>query len=90
MNSTIWKFVLGPWASRVGMPRDARILHVHEQDGQVCIWAEVDPMAPTVERKVALRPTGGRADQTAVYVGTVHLVEAGRPIVLHVYDGGEA
>lgn len=86
----IWKFTLDPYGTRVQMPKGARLLHVHEQAGDVCVWAEVDMTAPNVDRILIPVGTGHPIPRVALaYVGTAHLVEAGTPVVLHVYDGGE-
>lgn len=86
----VWKFTIEPWGTRVEMPKGARLLHVHEQNNGVCVWAEVDVTAPKVDRIVLIVGTGHQVPRGAqTYVGTAHIVEAGQPIVLHVYDGGE-
>lgn len=90
MSKTVWKFTVHPWDTRVEMPKGARLLHVHEQGGDVCLWAEVDPAAPKVDRVVLVFGTGHPIRHEQIeYVGTAHLVEAGQSLVLHVYDGGE-
>lgn len=85
----IWKFTIEPWQIATKMPKGARLVHAHEQAGEVCVWAEVDPQAPLVTRRITAAPTGVSIIVEAKYVGTAHLVEHGTPIVLHVYDGGE-
>jgi hypothetical protein len=80
----IWKFTVQPWQTQMVMPQGARLLHAHDQRGEVCVWAEVATDAPTVFRKVLVIPTGGLCNG-AQYVGTAHLGE----FVFHVYDGGE-
>ena len=87
----IWKFVLDPWRSKVSMPKGARLIHVHEQAGNVCVWAECDPAAPEGERRLIVVGTGHQVPRGEwTYVGTAHIVEALALLVLHVYDGGEA
>lgn len=87
---TIWKFTLDPWRDLVEMPKGARLIHVREQNNGVCVWAEVDPDAGMVERLVYIVGTGHPLlARVPTYVGTAHIVEAGVPLVLHVYDGGE-
>lgn len=87
-ETEVWKFTIQANQTHMEMPAGARLLHVHEQRGQVCVWAEVDPLAPKVLRKVLAIPTGGRAVGVS-YVGTAHLVYGGGNLVFHVYDGGE-
>jgi hypothetical protein len=82
----VWKFTLQPWQTAMHMPAGARLLHVNEQRGEVCVWAEVDPEAPTVLRSLLAVPTGGYPGGRT-YVGTAHLRESG--LAFHVYDGGE-
>lgn len=87
-EAAVWKFMVLPWQTAMEMPKGARLIHAHEQAGQVCVWAEVDPAAEPVLRKVLVVPTGNLSTGLT-YVGTAHLVEGGQALVLHVYDGGE-
>jgi hypothetical protein len=87
-DRTIWKFTLAPGnAAGVSMPIGANILHVHEQHGDICLWAEVDSKAPYELRRIAIYGTGHEmpADPGA-YIGSVHLAN-GR-LVFHVYERG--
>lgn len=87
MSRAIWKFTLEPWSQTgVRMPAGSRLIHAHEQHGEVCVWAEVDPDAASVIRSIVAVPTGGYPGDRA-YVGTAHLTNTG--LVFHVYDGGE-
>jgi hypothetical protein len=91
----IWKFTLDPLRTSVRMPQGARLLHAHEQHGEVCVWAECDPSAPVVARRIQAVTTGGRVTvrtgdvswdpNGCEYVGTVHVGS----LVFHIYDGGE-
>jgi hypothetical protein len=88
MPREIWKFTVDPWDSRVEMPAGSRLLHVHEQAGRVCVWADVDPAAPTVERVLVVVGTGHPIPRAAkTYVGTAHITENGHRLVLHLYEG---
>ncbi|MDB4928307.1 MAG: hypothetical protein JWM10_791 [Myxococcaceae bacterium] len=81
----IWKFTLDdPGKRRFHMPAGSRLIHVHEQGGNPCVWADVNPDAPMVWRHLNVIPTGSVA--VGEYVGTVHL---DGPLVFHIYDGGE-
>jgi hypothetical protein len=70
----------------IEMPAKARILSVGNQGDQVCLWAEVDPDSPTLERRVLIAGTG-HATPPGEFIGTV-LTNDGS-LVWHVYDGGE-
>lgn len=73
------------------MPKGAKVLHVHEQNGDICLWALVDvpkpPQNPEWERRkfIALA-TGDKIpdDWTVEYVGTVHM--HGGALVFHVFE----
>jgi hypothetical protein len=88
VSRTIWKFELHPARPDVQMPAGAKLLHVHEQNGKVCVWAEVDSGAPLVLRRFYYSMTGGMVID-APYVGTAHITEGIEPVVVHVYDRGE-
>lgn len=74
----------------VRMPRGARLLTVQAQGDTPCLWAMVDPVAPFMARKFALRGTGHSAEglSLAPFVGTFQL--EGGAFVGHVFDLGEA
>lgn len=87
----VWKFALDPYRPEVEMPQGATMLNVHEQKGQVCVWAEVDTQAETTLRKLYAVPTGGVIPPHTTYLGTAHFEDVfGTLLVIHVYDGGEA
>jgi hypothetical protein len=88
---TIWKFKLDPFIPHVRMPQGAKLLHVHEQKGQVCVWAECDPMKPTALRHLEIVPTGNPLPQGGTYIGSAHVASMtmGMMLVFHVYDRGE-
>lgn len=73
----------------VTMPRGARLLAVQVQHGRPCVWALVDPDAPLVTRRLALRGTGHPAEGLAMapFVGTFQL--EGGAFVGHLFDLGE-
>jgi hypothetical protein len=79
----VWKFILEyTWeVNSFIMPKGAKIVHVHEQDGKVCLWAEVEPrLAET--RSFLIAGMGQKIDDAAVYIGTAHI----GPLVWHVYE----
>jgi hypothetical protein len=58
MNS-IWKFQLELRdAQSVQIPQGAKLLTVQMQDGEPCLWAEVDPSAVKESRAIELVGTG--------------------------------
>lgn len=58
------------------------ILHVHEQNGAPCLWAEVDPSADPDARTFYVVATGEDVPPGGNYVGTVHIGWT----VWHIYD----
>lgn len=62
-----------------------KLLHVADQRGSLCMWAEVDPSEPVLsERKFTVVGTGWQEPlEKCDYVGTA-LMQVGT--VLHVYE----
>ena len=73
----------------VEMPEGARVLSAGAQNGEVVVWALVDPHAKTVLRRFAIYPTGLTEvpEHPVNFVGTVMLL--GGALVFHVFDVGE-
>ena len=74
------------------MPKGARILSLHTQNGRPKIWAIVDPETELVDREIVTVGTGFVLDEmferkNAKFVGTF-LVE-NEMLVFHVFDFGE-
>ena len=85
---TVWKYELyadGETQLRP-MPRGATIVHVAEQRGSLCLWAEVDPNRSLVDRCFVVHGTGHPIEHDGVYVGT--LIHFGGDLVWHVYEVG--
>jgi hypothetical protein len=82
---TIWKYEI-PVADEFGvaMQQDAQILCVQVQHGHPCIWAIVDPEAPRVERRLAVRGTGHPLGDVGLYIGTFQ-VHSGS-LVFHLFE----
>lgn len=81
----IWKFPLRQNACEVTMPTGAKILCVHNQHDNPCLWALVDPQAPQETRHFRVFGTGGNIDATGLsYIGTAHKIEGW--MVLHVFE----
>lgn len=89
--TTVYKYVLVPDdVIRVSMPSGARLLHFGEQDGQYCVWAEVDPSAPQVVRMLRMAGTGHPIYESmsgVPHVGTC--ISMGGRLVFHLFDLGE-
>lgn len=68
----------------VPMPKGAKILHVALQAGSVCLWAEVFPAMPKVNRCIEVFGTGNPMDESflRVYIGTVQ----DGSLVWHIYE----
>lgn len=65
----------------------AVLLDAQLRDGQLVLWAEVDPDGPVERRKVMVFGTGFELpDVPRRHVATVQR----GALVLHVYDGGRA
>ena len=84
---TVWKFpIVVTDRQHVIMPSGARVLAVHPQHEQLCLWAVVDPDAPKTATLIHIAGTGHQLpddiDQFR-YAGTAHL-HAGA-LVLHVF-----
>lgn len=85
---TIWKFQLERReVQTIGMPAGAMVLHVGIQEGEIMLWAAVDPDRPTVGRNFAIVGTGQPCPTPAEaeYHGTVF----DGPFVWHIF-GEEA
>jgi hypothetical protein len=84
---TVYKYPL-PLNDRVTLeiPRGAKPLYVAEQNGQLCLWALVDPEHVEEERGFYILGTGQRTtdDKTTQYVGTA-ICDGGR-FVWHVFE----
>lgn len=85
----IFKYSLvGENVQDLALPRGARIIAAQTQYGGVCLWAIVEPDAPTEYRRVVVIQTGhplpdNIADFT--HVGTVQVGTG--PLVVHVFVG---
>ena len=84
----VWKFELQLNDEvALKMPACAVLLHVGTQGTQLCLWALVDPEAPTAERRIRVAGTGHPIDYAPVelrHVGTVLLADD--RLVFHVFE----
>jgi hypothetical protein len=95
MGLTIWKYPLtgGGFVDfkqadeEIEMPCTKRILHVgRDPQGQMCIWAMVNPEDPKNKYKISIRGTGHDASDVAhhQFIGTVF----DGPYVWHIFIDG--
>jgi hypothetical protein len=83
---TIYKYDLDPFNQYLDIHRGALLRHVHEQNGQLRVWAEVDTDQPIESMPVVIIPTGGNVPENTYYVGSGHIPgEVGTMFVFHVY-----
>jgi hypothetical protein len=85
-DETIWKFVLKPVDEQtVEMPSHARVLSAKEQDGEICVWALVNPNDYKTQRMFRVVGTGHTSERLDLwqFVDTVML--AGGALVFHVF-----
>jgi hypothetical protein len=85
VSRVVWKYDLSgvEWTFR--MPSGAMVRHVAEQDGQIRLWAEVDPSALLENRTFVVAGTGHPLPNRELqFVGS--LLAAGGEFVFHVYE----
>ena len=89
MSATVWKYALKATAQQlVSIPQGAKLLHVAEQHGELCLWAHVDPSQSVEDRGIAIIGTGHNAPDPGQmdHVGSVLM--HGGALVFHVFDAG--
>lgn len=83
MKKTIYKYHLANMPSQVkNMPAGAQILHVGMQEGEVCLWAIVDPSQPDEERKIFMTAGAPILESYKQYLGTIMYGN----YVMHVFE----
>lgn len=81
----VFKYVIAVTDQQiVMMPAGAQILTVKLQNGQLCLWALVDPEMPEKPRRIYVHGTGHDVRPDAKYIGTV--MYAGDSLVFHVFE----
>lgn len=84
----VWKFpVRFNDLTDVEMPDGAKILHVNDQYGVLCIWALVDPQQKKEIRQFRLAGTGHPISMPAdklIHVGSY--LTAGGQLVFHLFE----
>lgn len=83
----IYKYVLEMVdLQEIEMPLGASILSAHNQDGQICIWAQVDETMPMETRQIEVVGTGNpmpeHGGKYREFIGTV----IWPPLVFHIYE----
>jgi hypothetical protein len=87
---TVFKYVLPMHLSNniaIKMPPGAKVLTCREQDGNICLWVQVDPMLLASEDRIfSYFGTGHPMPENAnlKYVGTAML--SGGGLVIHVFE----
>jgi hypothetical protein len=85
MSKTIWKFELSLEHPNIEMPAGAQILHIATQRETPCIWALVNPKAPTMTRYLRVYGTGHpMPNDPGAYLGTFQL--HGGSLIFHVFE----
>ncbi len=80
----VWKFELHPFSS-LSMPVGAKPLSVHAQNGNICLWAEVDTDAEKESRKFVIVGTGHPVPvEAGVFIGSALLNDGA--LVFHVFE----
>lgn len=80
----IYKYPLPVPTTVLEMPKRAKILHVHTQEGVPTLWALVDTEAWATEMRTFIWIGTGRQFNVydGEYIGTAHV----DPFVWHVYE----
>jgi hypothetical protein len=78
----IYKYRIGYDGASPLMPQGAKVVHVGEQNGDIYLWASVNPNMLEERRTFTVVGTGHKAPPDSVYVGTVQI----HPFVWHVFE----
>ena len=82
-QTTIWKFGLEVTrVQELEVPEVFRVLHVGNQGGSLCLWAEVDPQSATTKRTFRIIGTGHPVPVGLEYIGSAVI----DPFVWHVFQ----
>jgi hypothetical protein len=82
---TIFKYPVGVIdVQKIELPKGARILCVQEQNGTLCLWAEVETPSKTTTRTIEVIGTGNPISMVdnRIYIGTAQI----DGLVWHVYE----
>lgn len=85
MNA-VWKYALAiDDAQTIEIPEGAELLTVGNQNGELVLWARVNPSGDPVRREILIRGTGHPIGGWP-YVGSAQFADG--LLVWHVFDGG--
>jgi hypothetical protein len=91
MTSKIFKYVIDRDLPEpfIIYPEFSKIIDIQIQNGQVCLWAKVDPDKgfKEVKQKFSILGTGWDADDVQVEQHLKTIQEG--PFVWHIFDAGE-
>lgn len=93
MTQIIGKFALNPYNKSIQINKNAKILTVHIQKGNVFLWAIIDLDMPLISRGITRVATGQGLSveqldtKKGQYIGTAFL--ANESYVFHFFDHGE-
>lgn len=84
--SAIWKYPLKAQdLQEVQTPDGAQFIAAQVQNGQICLWAIVEPTLPKVWRVIRIIGTGHEFDAMGLdHIGSVQL--HGGTLVFHVFE----
>ncbi|MGE3550947.1 MAG: hypothetical protein AB7I29_13740 [Geobacter sp.] len=91
LHTTIYKYELQPGETHINMPAGAKVLTTASQQDKVFIWAEVDPAAEAVTRRIFQAFATGQIIRQGTgisreYIGTVHMGPMNCNLVFHIYE----
>jgi len=82
----IYKYVINPNDYvDVEMPSGAQILSWQEQNGQMCVWALVDPSSPVETRRFRWAGTGHDIDELDGHLKFIGTAQQGS-FVWHLFE----
>ena len=85
---TIWKTEITAGSGSAALPKGARPISVHVQDGTPCMWSIVDPEAEIEMRSIHIAGTGhDLPENLGAFIGTF-LVQ-NDSLVFHVFELNE-
>lgn len=69
---SIYKYVIrGRHSTQFDMPLESKIVHADIQNGEFCIWAQVDTSRSTERRYFTVVGTGWELEDDMIHRGTV-------------------
>lgn len=82
---TIYKYQLQTKTNQtVNVPEGAKFLTVKTQNGEPCLWAEIDPSNPITPRKIAIHGTGHLISDNLQYISTFEMSNGN--LVFHAFE----